>query len=415
MSERHISRRGLLAAAAALAGSAGLRAAAGGLPPVRAITRGPKFHWFGYYDKLQFDPAGRLVLGMEVDFEHRSPRGEDVIRVGVIDTGDGDRWRELGTSRAWGWQQGCMLQWRPGSKTEVLWNDRDGDRHVCHVLDTTGGTKRTIPTPVYALAPDGRSAVTVDFRRLNEARPGYGYSGLPDPHRDELTPKDAGVWRVDLGTGERTLIFSHADAATFGKQLPDADGAKHWFNHLLYNPSGSRFVFLHRWRPKGQKTAFRTRMLTAAPDGKDRRVIDPSGATSHFIWRDDGHILAWTQPLGRPSGFYLFGDEDGSVEPVGPGVMTVNGHCTYLPGNRWVLNDTYPDKERLQHPYLYELATGRRVPLGHFMSPAAYTGEWRCDTHPRFSPDGTKVVIDSPHGGGRQMYLIDVAAIVGRG
>jgi Tol biopolymer transport system component len=42
-------------------------------------------------------------------------------------------------------------------------------------------------------------------------------------------------------------------------------------------------------------------------------------------------------------------------------------------------------------------------------------GEWRCDTHPRYSPDGTKVVIDSTHEGlGRQMYLIDVSRIVAR-
>lgn len=26
------------------------------LPLVRAITRGPRHHWFGYYEKLQFDP-----------------------------------------------------------------------------------------------------------------------------------------------------------------------------------------------------------------------------------------------------------------------------------------------------------------------------------------------------------------------
>jgi len=30
------------------------------LPPVRAITRGPKFHWFGYYDKLQIRPDKSL-------------------------------------------------------------------------------------------------------------------------------------------------------------------------------------------------------------------------------------------------------------------------------------------------------------------------------------------------------------------
>ena len=85
------------------------------LPPVRRITRGPRHHWFGYYDKLQFDPTGRYVLGMEVDFEHRSPTADDVIKIGMVDLEDGDRWIELGESRAWCWQQGCMLQWRPGS------------------------------------------------------------------------------------------------------------------------------------------------------------------------------------------------------------------------------------------------------------------------------------------------------------
>lgn len=59
-------------------------------PPVRAITKGPKFHWFSYYDKLQFDPAGRYVLGMEVDIEHRSPKSDDVIKIGMVDLQDGN-------------------------------------------------------------------------------------------------------------------------------------------------------------------------------------------------------------------------------------------------------------------------------------------------------------------------------------
>ena len=95
------------------------------------MTPGPKHHWFGYYDKLQFDPTSRYLLGMEVDFEHRSPRGDDTIGIGLVDLGDKDKWVKLGTSNAWGWQQGCMLQWLPGSKTEVVWNDREGKAFVC--------------------------------------------------------------------------------------------------------------------------------------------------------------------------------------------------------------------------------------------------------------------------------------------
>ena len=154
-------------------------------PPVRKITSGPRHHWFGYYDKLQFDPASRFVLGMQVDFEHRSPRANDTIKIGMVDLKNGDRWIDLGESTAWCWQQGCMLQWRPGSATEVLWNDRQDGRFVCHILNVETKRRRTIPHAIYSVSPDGRSAVTLDFRRVNDVRPGYGYAGLRDPFADQ--------------------------------------------------------------------------------------------------------------------------------------------------------------------------------------------------------------------------------------
>ncbi|MCB0145112.1 MAG: hypothetical protein KDE50_34845, partial [Caldilineaceae bacterium] len=63
---------------------------------LRPITHGPRYHWFGYYDKRQFDPSSRYILGMAVDFEHRSPRPEDVIEIGMIDLHNADRWMTLG-------------------------------------------------------------------------------------------------------------------------------------------------------------------------------------------------------------------------------------------------------------------------------------------------------------------------------
>ena len=382
------------------------------LPPVRAITRGPEFHWFSYYDKLQFDPTGRYVLGMEVDFEHRSPKPDDALKIGMVDLKNADKWAQLGESRAWCWQQGCMLQWRPGSKSEIIWNDRQDDRFVCHILDVHSGKKRTLPYPIYTVSPDGRTAVAPDFRRVQDMRPGYGYAGLPDPHADDPAPGDSGIFRLDLDTGRRDLIISLADIAGFGKIPGEPKDAKHYFNHLLFNTDGSRFIFLHRWRATGLRS-FGTRMLTARPDGGDIAVVDPHGKTSHFIWRDPEHILAWAWHPSHADAFYLYEDRTDRVEVVGKGIMTRNGHCTYLPGNDWILNDTYPEKEREQNVYLYNTATGKTVSLGRFRLPAEYTGEWRCDTHPRFSPDGRSVVIDSPHGGnGRQMYLIDISGIL---
>jgi Tol biopolymer transport system component len=218
---------------------------------------------------------------------------------------------------------------------------------------------------------------------------------------------------MDMKTGEQKLLFTFAEAAqipfTGKKESTFTPEAKHWFNHLLFNTDGSRFFFLHRWR-NHPKANFNTRAFTIDRDGKNLFCLDPWGATSHFIWRDSRHIMAWAWHPSHGEKFYLYEDLTDKVEVVGPNEMTVNGHNTYLPNtsNQWVLNDTYPDVKRLQNPYLYHLPTSRKVPLGHFHSPPAYTGEVRCDNHPRASRDGKMVCVDSPHNGGRQMYLIDL-------
>jgi hypothetical protein len=388
-------------------------------PPVRQITRGPKFHWFGYYDKFESDPADRFVLGMEIDFEHSAPRPDDTIKVGMIDLCDQDRWKELGSSSAWCWQQGCMLQWRPGSESEVIWNDREDGRYVSRILNVKTGNRRTIPHPVYALSPDGRWAITPDFRRLGDTRPGYGYVGIPDPNRDVLAPTDSGIFKIDLGTGKQELLFSVADVAALPYPHGDISKAKHWFNHLLFNPDGSRFVFLHRWRKPGDKW-HTTRMVTAAADGSDIRIPADSGWISHFIWHDPEHILAYAEatPRGR-QGFYIFKDSRRQkVEEIAKGVVTSDGHCTYSPDGQWVLYDTYPDKNMIQHVYLFDLKRNRRVHVGAFEAPKPYWGappqnEWRCDLHPRFTRNGKNIIIDSPYNGtGRQIHLIDVSSIV---
>jgi len=382
--------------------------------PTRFITKGPRHHWFGYYDKLQFDVSGRYVLGMQVPFEHRSPVADDVIEIGMVDLQDNDRWISLGRSTAWNWQQGCMLQWLPESESTVLWNDREDDHFVCRLLDVKTQQGRTIPHPVYSVSPDGKTAVTPDFRRIADVRPGYGYTGFPDPLADDLAPSDSGIFRIDLETGTANLIIDLAQIASIG-EIPNAQpGIKHYFNHLLFNPDGSRFIALHRWRyPDGKRL---TRMITANPDGTDIRIVIPNGYASHFIWRDPTHILSQSKNLLGNSnwGDFLFEDrEGGTVEEIGHGVLDPSGHLSYLPGNKWILNDTYPKgKERLQTPHLYEIASNRRIDLGHFHLPKVYTGEWRVDTHPRLSRDGRYVCIDAVDGtNGRQLCLIDIGAI----
>jgi len=215
---------------------------------------------------------------------------------------------------------------------------------------------------------------------------------------------------VDLETGQSKLILSMRDVARCGRDMPGMQSSPMYLKHLLFNTDGSRFVFLQRWYHLWPTLWPRyTRMLAADPDGGRLRVVDDNGYTSHFIWRDPAHILAWSNQPSHGYRFYLLPDGEGKIEVLGKDAMTEDGHCTYLPGREWVLCDTYPDRQRLQHVYLFHVPTGRKVPLGDFFLPPKYQDMLRIDTHPRISPDGRKVCIDAAIGSeGRQMLLIDI-------
>ena len=134
--------------------------------------------------------------------------------------------------------------------------------------------------------------------------------------------------------------------------------------------------------------------------------------TSHFDWRNPKQILAWATQRDIGNRYFLFDDQSDKVELIADGVLTTDGHCSYSPDGRWVLTDSYPDRERMRTLILYRPDDNYRVDIGRFFSPKELDGEIRCDLHPRWSRDGQKVCIDSAHEGHRQMYVLDVSDIV---
>lgn len=101
------------------------------------------------------------------------------------------------------------------------------------------------------------------------------------------------------------------------------------------------------------------------------------------------------------------------MQTIAKGLLTVDGHCSYAPNGEWLVTDTYPDhKDRLQALILYHPSDNRRIDIGRFHAPPEKIRACRFDLHPRWSPDGRKICIDSRHEGARQMYVLDVSDIV---
>ncbi|MBQ9447548.1 MAG: hypothetical protein IJU61_13175, partial [Victivallales bacterium] len=213
--------------------------------PVRAVTPDDQYHYFfGYFDKFQFDPSDKLLLGNRIDFAARQPRFGEKNTIGVIDP-EKASFEPLAETLAWNWQQGSMLQWF--SQEEVIYNDVEDGQYVARILNINNGKKRTLCRPIYCLTNDRKYAISVNFARLGRERPGYGYDGLEDPTIDYAHPENDGIFSVDIEKNTAELIIS-LDQIVKAYPRDSMWNTPSWFNHLLFSPSGKRFAFFHRWR-----------------------------------------------------------------------------------------------------------------------------------------------------------------------
>ncbi|MEO7160767.1 MAG: hypothetical protein ABIX00_09775 [Polaromonas sp.] len=413
----------------------------------RRLGSGSQHHFFGYYNKSNWDRSGRYVLAQQVPVMDAMLTPELAAEVGYFDVQNGDRFHRLGTTTAWNWQMGSQLQWLDGRPSpQVIYNTRGGNAQSFYagfgstICNLETGEKTSLPLPVYVVAPNSSYALCVDYRRLYITHQTIGYSEHGGPFSLPLAPVEDGIHCMDLATGQARLILSYRDLRDFQPRA-SMERAIHWVSHIEINPSSSRVLLLHRWTERVKdETCFLHRLITVNPDGSDLRLLecsdhplpqladnfDPDAVgtfdyekseyqISHPLWQDDEHIIVWGPHAGSIH-YHLYHDSiNGQVDVVGKGVLVENGHMTFSPTDkRWLLSDTYPDaKTHERILFLFDMQHGTRHDLGSFYADPGLSKENRCDLHPRWRRDGQQVCIDSVHESVRQMYVIDVSAIVG--
>jgi hypothetical protein len=378
------------------------------------MTSGNGEYFYGYYDNQAFSADGNHHLYTKSSFLDRLPVEGDRVELGLIEL-DTARIVPLAETNAWNFQQGTMLQWDPNRPDEqIIYNEFTDSayRGVIHHIGT--GDRRYLELPVANVDPTGKHALSINFSRMYDYRPGYGYVNMPDPYRDLNYPKEDGIFLIDLSTGRSRLILSLEEIWSFIKPIYKLEEAKLTINHITFNTDGTRFVFLARCK-QGAEQRRVTATLTAGIDGGGMHCLSTYEYASHYYWKDAKHLLLHS---ANKEGDQLYLYPDGTTdEPIAldKSYFLEDGHCIYSPDREWLMYDSYPDSNDYRHLYLYHLPQGKGITLASYYSDPKLNRavgdsgtDFRCDLHPRWNHAGTGVSFDSMHEGQRHIYFMDL-------
>lgn len=370
-------------------------------------------YFFGYYDKSPWDITDRYVLCMRANdtWSDVSPREKaDIL---LIDTqkneNNPERVKKIAETRAWNVQQSCMLQWlRTDYSSRVLYNDYRDGKYVSIILNLETMEEKVIPAAVYSVSADGTFALTLDFSRLYNLRPGYGYYNVPEKTEGLALPDTTAIWKVDLETGDVTPLLKYTDFANFHPRPEMQEvGSVHKVNHIMLSPNGKRFMVLYRWF-NGQRKY--TRLVTCNVDGTDMYVLSDDDMVSHCFWKDDETILAFENKHKTGPGYYLMRDKTQEYIHCWP-QFSNDGHPSYSPDKKLIVTDSYPDRARVASINLMDGDENKKDNkiVAKVFAPFKYDNDTRCDLHPRWNHAGDKICFDSIFEGHRGLYVVDIA------
>lgn len=375
---------------------------------IRVSPEGEGEYFFGYYDKSPWNASGSLMICMHADDTWSEPDPKSKADIMLIDTTAGYSIRKIATTQVWNVQQGCMAQWLgPDFENRILYNDIDNGKYCSRIIDIKTGKESLLPMPVYTVSSDGKTALSLDFSRLHNLRPGYGYSALPEQTQGVALPDATAVWKIDLESNIVTPLLKYADFAEF-KPREEMKGKDvvHKVNHLMLSPNGKRFMVLYRWFCGQRKY---TRLITCDIDGKNMYLLSDDDMVSHCYWKNNEEIIAFENKHDGGTGYYLMKDKTQEYTHLWQHISN-DGHPSYssTSGDN-VVFDSYPDKARIQE---IKIASDKDVigydikVIAKVFSPFKYDNDTRCDLHPRWSRDGKMICFDGTFEGFRGLYVI---------
>ena len=407
--------------------------------PVWCVTpnEGRAIHRF--FDTSPISPSGRYLAVFRLPFEDHLPEQGELGEVCVIDLNTGED-RVVAQTCGWETQLGANINWGR-SDHELYFNDVDTQtwQPFAWKLDPIIGNKQRMQGTVYHASPDGRYLISANMRTMRRTQPGYGVCIPVDQMWHNVGPcKDDGFFLTDTSNGDCRLLASIHDlffCANPNMSLEDANAYEIYGFHSKFNEQSDRLMLSLRWYPKrgaeqwnvfdGFHRTVNYAWLTIKPDGSDMYC-----AVGPEYWKRPGHHATWF-PDGEYISMNLVLEDDGLLSLVRAkydgtdirkmhDVILGSGHPTVVPGERYVLSDSY-----IYEPMAFgdgsvplrwiDLQQGVEECLVRIHTESEYQQEispLRIDPHPAWDRTGQYVTFNGYVGQTRRVFIADMQSIL---
>lgn len=339
-------------------------------------------YFLGYYDINNFSDNVKKILF------HSKKINEKKINICLFDILS-NTVRKLDETIVWSWQLGSRLQWLNDQR--VIFNSIDSNKNLCSFLiNLKSGEKRQIKYPIFSISKNYKYSLDLNFQRLENCRPGYGYNFLDKEFNDKNF-----IRLINLNENKLIKIF---DQNFFKDKLKNQIFDNYYFNHLSWSPNNENFiVYLICTKSRENKLIYFT-------DLNNCMIIPHLKNICHHEWIDNDNIFFYGE-INNSKNFFTYNLKNFEFKKLNFTNSNLDGHPHTIDGNNFII-DTYVNKFHERKLYTYDLKFGySKDILTAFSNPRLF-GSKKCDLHPKISKKNNMIAFDTSHNNKREFVIL---------
>lgn len=344
--------------------------------------------FFGYYDKYPMNKDGWVISNVSKRATFLGVQKNSNIEVILTNIFTKEE-IVVGKTNSYNWQQGCRAHWL--NNNLVIFNTFDDNRKKFISKVFSLSQKKIVKEynlPVQD-SFNNNFFLSLNYQRLQTLTIDYGYNNLPKLSKKELMDIDNdGIYYLDCETNESKLLFSLKDIMNCNYNTK-FDNSFHSVNHIMINPEGKSFIFIHRYYLNNVR---HDRLMFS--DFNSIKVLVDEKIVSHCCWIKNDLILGYLR-FNNNDKYFEINVNSGTIKEnlIVSSLNLGDGHPN---GNDdFIVFDTYPNKSRIQTLYLNDRKNSVNYKLIEVFHSMKFIDASRCDMHPRSEKNSKYIFFDS--------------------